>query len=192
VAKQWLRVKVQAGGAVGLAGADVFYFGNAIGEVGNSSIDAKVNTTDVSLARSNQMVFPNVPAITNKYDFNRDHKVNITDVSLARANQTTVLNALKLIAAPAEPPGLPVPDGSSGTPGVLGLAALPTGNGFAKPQAAAGTAAATGKTTSSGGLSATMDALASTVVSAPTPKLGAGLGTTLIDALAATALTRPL
>jgi hypothetical protein len=144
VKKQWLRVKVLAGGAVGLAAADVFYFGNAIGEAGNLTTDAKVTTLDVSLTRANQISFPApAPAITNVYDFNRDHKVNTMDVSLVRSNLTTVMNALKLITVPAE-----------GALGLTGL--LRTDDGFAKPQALGAPQRAALATR-------TMDALAATV-----------------------------
>jgi PKD repeat protein len=110
VTKQRLRVKVLAGGSVGLAGDDVFYFGNAIGEAGNLAADAKVTTLDVSLTRANQISFPAPPpVITNVYDFNRDHRANTMDVSLVRSNLTTVMNALKLIAPPVESPLAPEP-----------------------------------------------------------------------------------
>jgi hypothetical protein len=82
---------------------------------------------------------------------------------------------------------------------VLALAALPTGDGFAKPQAlgapkraAAAPAPTTAKSTTSSGLSPAMDALASTLVAAPTFKLGAYLGIPVMDALAVTAPTRLL
>jgi hypothetical protein len=167
IKKQWLRVKVLTGGAVGLAGADLFYFGNAIGESGNLTTDAKVTTLDVSLTRANQISFPTPPpALFNKYDFNRDHKVNTMDVSLARSNLTTVMSALKLIAPPVE--------------NLLGLGA-PAGSG-----ADAGLTPV--QTGSSSGLSTTMDALAATVVPAAAPRLGTALGTGLIDALGFTSL----
>jgi hypothetical protein len=99
---QWLRVAVLPGGGVGLAAADVFYFGNAVGEAGDLASDAKVTTLDVSLTRANLIAYPAPPPeITNRYDFNRDHKVNTLDVSLVRSNLTTAMNALKLIAPPA-------------------------------------------------------------------------------------------
>jgi hypothetical protein len=165
-------VKVLAGGAVGLAAADVFYFGNAIGEAGNLTADAKVTTLDVSLTRANQISFPAPPpVITNMYDFNRDHKVNTMDVSLVRSNLTTVMNALKLITVPAEGTlALAAADGSSGTPGVLRLAAFPaTDDGFAKPQALGAPQRAAFATR-------TMDALAATVALSGAPALGLPVG----------------
>jgi hypothetical protein len=136
VTKQWLGVKVLAAGAVDLAADDVFYFGNAIGEAGDSAVDAKVTTLDVSLTRANQISFPTPPpVITNPYDFNRDHKVNTMDVSLVRSNLTTVINALKLITVPA---AAMLTDDDLAKPQEAATA-LGTDDGFAKPQAAMGT-----------------------------------------------------
>jgi hypothetical protein len=76
---------VLPGGDSGLAWADVFYFGNAVGETGNEPGNAIVNATDQLLVRNNSSGF--VPAlVTNPYDFNRDKLVNATDTLLARAN----------------------------------------------------------------------------------------------------------
>jgi hypothetical protein len=100
--------------------------------------------------------------VDNRYDFNRDHKVNTLDVSLVRSSQTTYATALKVITVPADSP--------------LGLdpPTLPTEGDLAKPQAAS------------------MDALAATVAGSSSPRLGAGLGTALLDALAAAAPATPL
>jgi hypothetical protein len=100
IQKQWLQVILKATSNTGLAAADVFYFGNAIGETGNSTANAIVNATDEILARNNPAFIP--PAtITNPYDFNRDKAVNATDQIIAR-NNTTFLDALKLITVPAQ------------------------------------------------------------------------------------------
>lgn len=42
-----------------VVGRHVFYFGNAIGESGNSTRDAKVNAYDILIARDNQTRFVN-------------------------------------------------------------------------------------------------------------------------------------
>src|SRR5207248_5029700 len=42
IQKQWLQVTVKADANTGLATADVFYFGNAVGDAGNHSSDAQV------------------------------------------------------------------------------------------------------------------------------------------------------
>lgn len=47
VTGEYLQVVVVANANTGLAEADVFYFGNAIGESGNFIADAIVNITDM-------------------------------------------------------------------------------------------------------------------------------------------------
>ena len=46
IKKQWLQVTVKATAATGLSSPDVFYFGNAIGESGNSATSAQVSAVD--------------------------------------------------------------------------------------------------------------------------------------------------
>ncbi|NLF25972.1 MAG: hypothetical protein GX589_10000, partial [Deltaproteobacteria bacterium] len=98
IQKQWLRIEVLANANTGLQDSDVFYFGNAIGETGNSATDAIVNATDQVLARANSSSFRQVE-VTNRYDFNKDGLVNITDVLVSRANPSG-FTPLKLITAP--------------------------------------------------------------------------------------------
>jgi subtilisin family serine protease len=92
----WLEVTVGATSATGLAAADVFYFGNAIGEVGNSATDAVVSWQDVMLVGSNQTA---MAGVTNRYDINRDGRVNFTDRVLAMLNRTSSRSALPLLTA---------------------------------------------------------------------------------------------
>ncbi len=99
IENQWLEVTVRATDNTGLIDADVFYFGNAIGETGNNSAgpapDAVVDWADELAVRDNRTGIQ--PAdITNPYDFNRDRRVNSTDVTIARNHQNT-LNPLVLI-----------------------------------------------------------------------------------------------
>ncbi|MBN2473466.1 MAG: lamin tail domain-containing protein [Pirellulales bacterium] len=100
VVNQWLEVTVLPTPDTGLAEADVFYFGNAIGEAGNSTVDAKVNASDMLLSRNNPRTFLNPAPIDFPCDFNRDARVNATDMLIARNNPTHFLNALRLIAVP--------------------------------------------------------------------------------------------
>jgi hypothetical protein len=100
IANQWLEVTVLPTEATGLAAADVFYFGNAIAESGSSPQDAKVNVTDMLLARNNPRNFLNPAAIDFAYDYNRDARVDATDMLLARNNPTSFLDALKLLTMP--------------------------------------------------------------------------------------------
>ncbi|MBN2474396.1 MAG: DUF362 domain-containing protein [Pirellulales bacterium] len=97
---QWLQISVLATAQTGLPEADVFYFGNAIGEAGNSTADAHVNATDMLLARNNPRNFLDPAPIDLPYDFNRDARVNAIDMLLARNGQTDFSNALQLITAP--------------------------------------------------------------------------------------------
>ena len=101
---QWLQVTVEANAGTGLAAADVFYFGNAIGESGNSATDAFVNATDEIQARSHpHNLFMDPAPIDDAYDYDRDRRVNATDQLIARGHKTFFDNALKLITVPGEP-----------------------------------------------------------------------------------------
>jgi hypothetical protein len=82
---QWLQVTVKANTNTGLAGDDVFYFGNTVGESGNDPANAVVNLDDELASRTHKTGFA-AAAITNHYDYNRDGKVNATDDLLARHN----------------------------------------------------------------------------------------------------------
>jgi len=97
VAKQWLQVTMLATPETGLEADDVFYFGNAIAEGGDSATAAHVSTTDLLLARNNSRTFLNPATIDFLYDYDRDQRVDATDVLLARNNQTNFLTALRLI-----------------------------------------------------------------------------------------------
>jgi len=96
IRNQWLQVTV-VGTNLGLSGDDVFYFGNAVAEAGNSAADAQVTTTDLLLARNNPRSFLNPAAVDFPYDYNRDGRVTTTDVLLARNNQTNFINRLRLL-----------------------------------------------------------------------------------------------
>ncbi len=98
IQKQWLQVTLKATPHTGLKTDDVFYFGNAVGESGNSPADAIVNAVDEQGAHNNPA---NPSPVTSRYDFNRDGVVNSTDETIAAANGTSAGTALQLIAAPA-------------------------------------------------------------------------------------------
>ncbi|MDW8373549.1 MAG: hypothetical protein RMM29_07900, partial [Planctomycetota bacterium] len=95
----WLRVEVKATARTGLAAPYVFYFGNTVGETGNSSTDAYVGATDQLRIRTNAIGI-NQAAITNVFDINRDRQVGALDVLLARQNVLPRERALRLITAP--------------------------------------------------------------------------------------------
>jgi len=116
IANQWLQVTLLANDQTGLDEADVFYFGNAIGEAGDSFSSALVTVADLLLARNNPRSFVDPAEIDFPYDYNRDGLVNVTDVLLARNNQSHFLSDLNLITAPAPEPRAqitPVPEPST-------------------------------------------------------------------------------
>jgi hypothetical protein len=101
IQKAWLQVTVLAGATTNLAANDVFYFGNAIGEVGNTTANAIVTAADESLIRINFTTgFGTVP-VTSPYDIDKNRFVQASDAALSRASQTTAFTALRLIVAPA-------------------------------------------------------------------------------------------
>ena len=91
----WLRVTLLPNTRNGLAQPDVFYFGNAVAETGNSPLDAAVNVVDVAATRAAQSSA--VVAVDSRYDFNRDRAVNVLDAALVRSRVGTA--ALPLITA---------------------------------------------------------------------------------------------
>ena len=79
----WLQVTVGANARTGLSTADVFYFGNAIGETGDRSSRAEVGPADVIRTRSE---FGAEAGLTSRYDHNRDSRVNSLDLVAVRRN----------------------------------------------------------------------------------------------------------
>ena len=100
IRKKWLQVTVLPTVRTGLDAPDIFYFGNAIGESGNSASDAKVDPSDELLARSHPRNVLNPAPLDSPYDYNRDKRVDPADQLIARSNQTSVLTALRLISPP--------------------------------------------------------------------------------------------
>jgi len=96
----WLEITVLATANTGLSEPDVFYFGNAVGESGNSGTDARVNAIDSLLACNNPRTLIDPAPVDFPYDFNRDQRVNATDMLIVRNSQTHFLNALNLITVP--------------------------------------------------------------------------------------------
>lgn len=105
IGNQWLQVTVLATPNTRLAAEDVFYFGNAVGETGNSADDALVNAADQIGTRNNRHTLANPAPLWDEYDFDRDLRVNATDELLARSNRTDFGNALQLITAIGDIPG---------------------------------------------------------------------------------------
>ncbi len=98
-AGSWMQVTVKSTGNTGLLAEDVFYFGNAPGETGNSVTDAHVTPTDEIGVRNNPATLAvSSASISHAGDFNRDKKVGPTDMVLCRNNGTNSATALKLIS----------------------------------------------------------------------------------------------
>ncbi len=97
VRKTWLQVTVKATDATGLATPDVHFWGNAVGDSGNSPKDTAVNVLDALGVRANLHTLLKPAAIDNRYDYNRDKQVNVQDELIVRANLTTLLSDLNLI-----------------------------------------------------------------------------------------------
>ena len=95
IAGGWLQIRMLANADTGLPADDVFYVGNAIGETGNSTADARVDLEDLGLTRVNQTGFGSTD-ILSVYDINRDTRVDLVDVGLIRVNQSG-FTLLKLI-----------------------------------------------------------------------------------------------
>jgi PKD repeat protein len=127
IQKQWLEVTIESTEDTGLAAADVFYFGNAIGETGNSTANAIVSSADEALARLNLRGPFNPAPLDFLYDFNRDRLVNSADQALARLGVTNAFSALRLISPPAlaaSASAAAVPEPATWVLGSLGMVAF--------------------------------------------------------------------
>lgn len=98
IRNKWLQVTVQATDNTGLAQADYFYFGSAVGDTGNSRFNALVNANDQLRVRSNPRGASNPAPITSPYDFNRDGLVDSTDELISRTTYSDGTSRLLFIA----------------------------------------------------------------------------------------------
>jgi hypothetical protein len=96
IQNDWVQVTLKSNENTGLAADDVFYFGNAIGDTGNSTTDAIVDAAD---ELGTQDYHTATATITNLYDFNRDKVVDATDDLIAHNNYSGS-SPLQLITAP--------------------------------------------------------------------------------------------
>ncbi len=90
----WLEVTLKATDRTGLAASDLFLFGNAPGESGNSPLNTYVDGADFAGARDHATT---PAAIDNPYDYNRDGRVDGQDMDLVVAESTNLANCLKLL-----------------------------------------------------------------------------------------------
>ena len=102
IQNEWLQVTMLASDHTGLTSPDVFYFGNAIGESGNSPTDAAVTAADALAARGRISASTSV-AIDNHWDYNRDGLITSADMQAAQQHYTAGDAVLILFAAPALP-----------------------------------------------------------------------------------------
>ena len=100
IQKQWLSVSLKADANTGLATSDIFYFGNAIGDTGDSTANAVVNASDeIATATTPNAARPgrdNEPLRSQSRWQGGRHRS-----TLARSNVTNFLSALKLIVTAA-------------------------------------------------------------------------------------------
>jgi hypothetical protein len=101
IRNQWLRVTVLANARTALPAPDVFYFGNLVGETGDSAAAAVVTAADVAAVRAD-LASPSTLPPTSATDLNRDGRVNATDYAIVRGAMSR--GALALITAPAVAP----------------------------------------------------------------------------------------
>jgi rhamnogalacturonan endolyase len=125
IVNQWLQVTVKANAATtGLAMADVFYFGNLVGDTGNAPNGATlavVSIADILNIKANNGL---PQSITSWYDLNRDGLTSISDILNTKANNG---QSLTMLTAPPLPPqaGGAVQTATRSTVAVLGATAIP-------------------------------------------------------------------
>ena len=89
----WLRVTVKANGNTGLRAADVFCFGNLVGETGDDNARLAVTARDVALMRralaggSGASAAGSGAVVFNRCDHNRDGVVDVRDLLVVRRAQ---------------------------------------------------------------------------------------------------------
>ena len=105
IQNQWLQVTVRPTAKTGLPMADVFYFGNAIGESGDApGVHSFVNAADFAGPRDHPSSNTDVE---DNFDYNRDHLVDGADLAIARDRTTNITNSLALITVPGPTPPAP-------------------------------------------------------------------------------------
>jgi hypothetical protein len=97
----WLQVTLAANGNTGLASSDTFYFGNAIGDTGNSPTSAAVTAQDVAgtiwhVLRQTS----GAQSAVSSFDHNRDGKYTGRDVLIAIQPLLRPQRQLELISPP--------------------------------------------------------------------------------------------
>jgi len=97
IKNQWLQVIVKDGTLLGLAQADVFYFGNQVGETLDSTMNAVVGVLDeFEVWKATRALGGAEVDISNQFDINRDKKVNAIDQFTVWKNKADASQALNL------------------------------------------------------------------------------------------------
>ncbi len=97
IGQAWLQVTAKSTSNLNVVVPYVFYFGNAIGECGNTATDAIVNASDMLAVRS--QVNLTIPvAVDNTWDHDHDTFVKSADVLVSRDHATSPSTMLKLIS----------------------------------------------------------------------------------------------
>jgi hypothetical protein len=106
IANEWLEVQVLATAYTGLAATDVHFWGNRIGDTGDTPSPTlfATNSTDASRILAN--IGPGKP-ITDLFDVNRDGKADTTDSSIVFANIGNLLR-IDISGGPFAPEGTPL------------------------------------------------------------------------------------
>jgi hypothetical protein len=94
IRNMWLEVTVLPTANTGLAAADVHYWGNAVGDIGNSLFEATVNEIDATFLANNLNV--DFDVIT-RFDINRDLSVNQIDIDIVNASFVDASGAMVML-----------------------------------------------------------------------------------------------
>jgi|SRR5437867_4386692 len=101
----WLRLTLQATPSTALAAADLFTFGNLVGDTGDNDTTFRINALDLAAVRR---ALNTDSVVTGRYDFNRDGQVNALDLAAVRGNYFAALppvgEAVPLAAMAPLPP----------------------------------------------------------------------------------------
>jgi len=114
IRNQWLQVTLLANATTNLAAPSVFYFGNLVGDTGDSPL--RVNALDLGVVKA---ALNRTAPIDGKQDVNHDGRVNALDLGAIKANLNRVLVA---VAGAATADAMPAAFGDSGVaPGASNL-----------------------------------------------------------------------
>jgi subtilisin-like proprotein convertase family protein len=114
----WLQVTVKPTARTGLEAADVFYFGNLVGDTGNGPA-SQVTAMDVALIRSHLGGSRLRPE--DVFDVNHDDRINVLDLAAVRGNQGARLDLSVAAVDTVGPAGVLRDRGVPVTRGVLGV-----------------------------------------------------------------------